>query len=172
MTLNNLSLFDLNQMFNQFMELVFRREGEISEEEELNLVALEKSLIVKADSCAFVLDKLEAEAAFYKAQAERLQQFSKACENARERLKTRITEAVKLSPDQTIKGDLISFTLKKNPPSVVIHNEATIPEKFVETVITRKVDKAAIKNAIKLGESVEGCELVQGQSLNVTRAKK
>jgi len=172
MTLNNLSLFDLNKTFNEFMELVARREGEISEEEETNLVALEQTLLAKADSCAFVLDKLDAEADFYKAQADRLMQFSKTCANARERLKSRITEAVQLSPDKYIRGDLISFTLKKNPPSVIVLDEKKIPEKFIETVVSRKVDKVAIKNAIKLGEAVEGCELVQGESLNVTRPKK
>jgi len=170
--MNNLSLFDLNKIFNQFMELVARREGEISEEEETALVTLEQSLITKADSCAFVLDKLEAEADFYKAQAERLMQFSRTCSNARERLKTRITEAVKISPDKYIRGDLISFQLKKNPPSLVVHDESKIPEKFIDTVITRKVDKAAIKQAIKQGEIIEGCEMVQGESLSVTRPKK
>jgi hypothetical protein len=170
--MSNLSLFDLNQMFNQFMELVARREGEISEDEEQNLVVLEQSLLAKADSCAFVLDKLGAEADFYKAQAERLMAFSKVCANAQERLKGRITEAVKLSPDKYIRGDLISFQLKKNPPSVVVLDESKIPEKFIETVVTRRVDKVAIKSAIKSGETVEGCELAQGESLSVTRPKK
>jgi hypothetical protein len=167
-----MNLFDLNKAYNDFMELISRREGEIDPEQERSLIALEGALVAKADACAFVLDKLDAEAQFYKAQAERLLKFSQTCQNARESLKTRITEAVKLSPNKYIQGDLISFQLKKNPPSLIVHDESKIPEQFIETVVTRKVDKTAIKSALKLGEKIDGVELVQGESLNVTRPKK
>jgi hypothetical protein len=167
-----MSLFDLQKTYYLFIELLERRGGEINESEEHELALLESTLLAKADSCAFVLDKLESEADFYKQQAERLLGFSRVCSNARQRLKDRITEAVKMSPDKTIEGETISFTLKKNPPSLIVNDESLVPDKFVETVVTRKVDKSAIKAALKQGEEVQGVELVQDESLKISRPKK
>ncbi len=166
----NLSLFDLNKAYRDFMELVERREGEISEAQDSDLATLETALISKADSCAFVLDKLAAEADFYKAQSDRLLAYAKTCKNAHERLKVRILEAVKVSPDRTIQGETIAFGVKLNPPALVIAEGAEVPEKF--KVVEVVIDKASLKDAVKNGLEVPGVSLVQGESLQIKRPKK
>jgi len=59
------------------------------------------------------------------------------------------------------------LSIQKNPASVVIKNEELIPENFKEQVISWKIDKTAIKNAIKLGDSISGAELMNGTRLAI-----
>lgn len=59
-------------------------------------------------------------------------------------------------------------TVKTNPGSVNIIDEAQIPTLFIKEKITKSVDKVAIKNAIKEGVEVPGAELVQSYSLVVS----
>lgn len=59
-------------------------------------------------------------------------------------------------------------TVKTNPGSVNIIDEAQIPTLFIKEKITKSVDKVAIKNAIKKGVEVPGAELVQSYSLVVS----
>jgi len=59
------------------------------------------------------------------------------------------------------------LSIQKNPVSVIITNEKLIPEQFKEQVISWKIDKTAIKNAIKLGDSISGAELMNGTRLAI-----
>jgi hypothetical protein len=56
--------------------------------------------------------------------------------------------------------------LKKNPPALVIDDQAKIPSKYEKQKIEISLDKVAIKAAIKAGEEVPGVHLEQGTSLS------
>ena len=62
------------------------------------------------------------------------------------------------------------IALAKNPPSVVVDDEDTLkfahPE-FVKVVTTESIDKAAVKEAIKAGQIVEGARLVQADRVTI-----
>ena len=57
--------------------------------------------------------------------------------------------------------------IQKNPPKVVIFDEQDLPAKFVEIVQTQRINKVAIKEALKAGESVDGARIDQGFSLRI-----
>ena len=62
------------------------------------------------------------------------------------------------------------IALAKNPPSVVVDDEDTLkfahPE-FVKVVTTESIDKAAIKEAIKAGQIVEGARLASSDRVTI-----
>jgi hypothetical protein len=60
------------------------------------------------------------------------------------------------------------FTIKDNPPAVVIQDEEVIPAEYKKEKITITIDKTAIKNDIKAGNSVLGAYLSQSKSLLIT----
>lgn len=61
-----------------------------------------------------------------------------------------------------------TLSLGHTPPSVRIVDETKLPDAFVR--IKREPDKAAIKEALKKGEAVEGAELSNGgESLTIRR---
>ncbi|WP_241674724.1 siphovirus Gp157 family protein [Candidatus Methylobacter oryzae] len=62
---------------------------------------------------------------------------------------------------------ILSFQSKKNPAVVTILDENAIPAQFKEPITNWKIDKAAIKEAIKSGSVVPGTELVNGTRLSV-----
>lgn len=64
-----------------------------------------------------------------------------------------------------IESPWFALTIQKNPESVDIFDEQAIPEQFKEQVISWKIDKTAIKNALKSGEIVKGAILTQGSRL-------
>lgn len=60
------------------------------------------------------------------------------------------------------------FTVKKNPWSLVIHNEELIPAEFKKEKTEIVIDKKAIKEKITNGEEIEGCEITNTYSLIIT----
>lgn len=56
---------------------------------------------------------------------------------------------------------------RKNPPAVHIINADELPEEYLTTVITQKINKKEIKEAIKAGEVIPGAELIQGWRLDI-----
>lgn len=170
--MSNLTLIDLNLEFSKYIEKLESVGGELTPEMELEIQNLENAIIQKADSAYWVLTKLEAEADFFKSQADRLIKFSKVCQNAHERLKDRIKVAVQASPDNIIQGETVAFKLRNNPGSVVIVDESKVPKEYLETVITTKVNKKQAKEDLQAGIPVPGLRLEIGQSLQITRPSK
>jgi hypothetical protein len=68
-----------------------------------------------------------------------------------------------------IESPYFSLIVKKNPPTVVIDNEADIPEdyKVAPPPPPKRIDKAAIGRAFKAGEAVPGCHIEQRERLEV-----
>ncbi len=61
----------------------------------------------------------------------------------------------------------ISISMQKNPYKVVITNETEIPSNFIDTKETKAINKEKIKEALKNGEEVAGCELVQENRITI-----
>jgi len=66
---------------------------------------------------------------------------------------------------------LFRLTLKKNPPAVEVFDERQVPAAFWVTPAPQppepRIDKAALKAAIKAGAEVPGARLVQANRLEV-----
>lgn len=52
------------------------------------------------------------------------------------------------------------ISTRKSPASLVVEDESIVPNEFIVIKQTESIDKTAIKNLMKKGESVEGCRLV------------
>lgn len=62
-----------------------------------------------------------------------------------------------------------TLTIQNGQPSVVITDDARLPAKFVRT--KTEPDRAAIKDALKSGETIPGAELSNSQPFLVIRGK-
>lgn len=62
-----------------------------------------------------------------------------------------------------------TLAIRKNPPAVVVDDEAQVPEEFIvqPPPPAPRPDKDAIKRALKSGQEVPGCRLIQGERLEV-----
>ncbi len=65
----------------------------------------------------------------------------------------------------------LTASIRRGTQSAMIVDEAAIPDKFVEIVETRKIDKAVILSTLKSGEEVPGAVLSNGLASLSIRTK-
>ena len=68
---------------------------------------------------------------------------------------------------QKVESSEITISIQNNPHKVVITNENDIPDKFLEKKEVQTIDKTKIKEALKNGEDVAGCELIQEKRVSI-----
>ena len=120
----------------------------------------------KAENYAKVIANATAEADGLAKEIERLARRKKAIETNARRVKDTLQNAMVVTGKTKFKTPLFSFGIQKNPASLEIAEGTTIPERYLIPQ-EPKVDKAAIKAALKDGEVIDGCTLVQGESLRI-----
>ena len=120
----------------------------------------------KAENYAKVIANATAEADGLAKEIERLARRKKAIETNARRVKDTLQNAMVVTGKTKFKTSLFSFGIQKNPASLEIAEGTTIPERYLIPQ-EPKVDKAAIKAALKDGEVIDGCTLVQGESLRI-----
>jgi len=166
-----MDLLSLNFEYARYMQIVAEAQGEISPEQEQALEELENALIKKADSIHHVLLMLEAQAARFRAEADRIYNMAKTCENGHARLKKNIKVYLETSGQESLQGQSVAFYLRNNPPSVQINDEKEIPSEFKTVEIVEKIDKKKIAAAIKQGSTVKGAELVTNKTVSIKMPK-
>ena len=65
----------------------------------------------------------------------------------------------------------LTASIRRGTQSAMIVDEAAVPDKFVEIVTTRKIDKAVILSTLKSGEEVPGAVLSNGLPSLAIRTK-
>lgn len=126
--------------------------------------ALDDGVVTKATGYAYVLRNMQAEAEVLGAEAKRLTALKRQRENAADRIKQRMMDAMQVMEVRKLPSDIGTWSIAKNPASVEITDEAAIPDDYL---IPQKpmVDKAGIKAAIAAGGEVPGALLTQGESV-------
>ncbi|MBV9446608.1 MAG: siphovirus Gp157 family protein [Streptosporangiaceae bacterium] len=121
----------------------------------------------KVDDTARVLAFFEAQAAAAKAEEQRLKARREYFERQKDRLEGYVLAALTASRLRKIDGNVSTLAARLNPPSVLIEEGAQLPEAFLRTPPppAPQPDKTAIKDALKAGEAVPGCRLVQTERL-------
>src|SRR5690606_9289213 len=107
----------------------------------------------KLENIGKVIRNLEAEVNAYKEEEKRLADKRKSIENNIKNLKQYAEEALRVTGKRKVKAGLFTFSIQKNPPSVVINDEKLIPKQFYVPV-EPKLDKSTIRDLLKNGESV------------------
>lgn len=70
---------------------------------------------------------------------------------------------------QKVESPELTVSIRKNPPAVVIDDEAQVPQEYivVPPPPAPRPDREAIKRALKDGADVPGCRLTQGERLEI-----
>lgn len=89
----------------------------------------------------------------------RLQRF----ENRSEKIKAIILETMVANEIPRVDAPDITLSVRKGQKSVCIIDETLIPVSYKKT--TTIVDKAALKNALKNGEVIDGASLIDGGAI-------
>lgn len=129
--------------------------------------AIEGEIEDKADGYAAVIASLNNIAKGLKAEEDRLVSRRKAIENNVARMKTALTEAMQATGKTRFKTLKWSFNIQPNPESVVLDKDISgIPAQYLIEQ-EPKVDKMAIKDALKHGAKFTFAHLERSESLRI-----
>jgi Siphovirus Gp157 len=166
--MNNLSLYQLSNNYLQALDFLTDPEADLPAAV-INdtLEALSGELEDKAINVAKFFRNMEAVAEAIKEAEEAMAKRRKALENRVKWMKDYLKSNMEHTGISKIECSYFKISIQNNPTAVNVTNENAIPEQFKEQVITWKIDKNAIKVAIKKGEAVPGAELVNGTRLAI-----
>ena len=164
-----ISVYDIIHKYDEAMYTITNADPEYDREaieEAWEVFALtEEQLYDKADVYAKVIKNLSAESAAYKAEAKRLNDLAKSRENAVDRLKSLMSDAMKVMGKDKVETTIGKFALQKNPPSCKVYDETKIPEEYWIPVAPKLDGKGVIEHFKQTGEQLAGVDVVQEMGL-------
>lgn len=152
------SLYEIEQAI---LDCVDCETGEIIDQERLNNLMMERS--TKIEAVALWVKNLESDAVAYKAEKEAFAQREKQATEKAKRLKEWLARACEGEKFSTAKC-AVSFRASE---AVAIADGAIIPDEYMRTKTTSEPDKAAIKDALKTGVEIAGCQIVTKFNTNI-----
>jgi hypothetical protein len=158
------TLYEIEQTYINIVEQLMN--DECTPELEESLAIAEKDLQTKGIAYANVIKQMDSECDIIDAEIERLTKLKKARVNASERLKERIKQAMILFSKDEIKTPLIKLSFRKSE-AVIVHDVNSLPQMFKTIKITEQPDKVKIKETLKQGEDIIGCEIVTNLNLQI-----
>lgn len=151
----------------------YRKLLEIAEDPDMDpdvlrdtMEAIDADLEDKADGYAKVIRTLEAEEAGVDAEIKRLQARKSAVSGNKGRIKDALEKAMRQTGKTKFKTVLFSFGIQKNPPSVAILKEDSVPIDYL-VVPDPQPDKKRILAELKAGAKFDWAELKQTEALRI-----
>lgn len=135
--------------------------GEIIDVDALDALMMERE--AKIENIALYIKNLTADAAAYKAEKEAFAAREAQAANKADRLKKDLTAALNGQKFSTARC-AVSF---RRSEKLEIDEESSIPAEFISRTVAIKPDKTAIKAAIKAGQYISGCRLVENQNISI-----
>jgi hypothetical protein len=129
-----------------------------------------QAILAKADAWCWVIDSLRARRDARKARAAALAELAAADEQQADSLKAYLLAALqKIDPEAT-KWELPEHKLTSRKTTAVdlIAEVADLPEEFVRVKTVHSADKTAIAAALKRGQQIDGCSLVERRSWKIS----
>lgn len=142
------------------IETLVELEGEITPEIEQYFA----NLLAKVDGVDSFRSALDAEEGFVAKRIDRLQNIRERIQKKKIEFDQYIINSMQAAGKVEVAGELVKLVLQNNPPSVVIENEALIPNGFMRMPAPppppkASPDKKAIGDALKAGQEVPGATL-------------
>lgn len=152
------TIYEINE---QIMQCIDFETGEVIDADKLDALQLEKEK--KIENIACWIKNLTADAQALKAEEQSLAERRKTKENTVERLKQYLSNVLEAAPFESAR---VKITFRKST-AVNVTDESRLSDVFKKTETVVKIDKKAIGEALKLGELVDGAELVENQNIQI-----
>lgn len=120
----------------------------------------------KIDGIVRFSRNMESDANAIEAEIQRLKDLKAYKERMSQRLKDYISHCMTNAGITKIETSIAKLSFRKSE-SLSVVDEAAIPDEFKNTIISKPVDKNAIKQAIKDGREVPGAKIEERQNLQI-----
>jgi hypothetical protein len=158
------SLYKIEAEYLTILNQVDELDGELTPELEEQLIINERELQSKSIAYLEFVSSRETLNKRIDEEIKRLQALKKSNANLVSRLKDSLLNAVKLYGNFEV--GLTTFGTRKSS-SVQVEDVNSLPKEYKVVKVTEQADKKAIKEALKNGESIEGCEIVENLNLKI-----
>nr|DAX62935.1 MAG TPA: resistance protein [Caudoviricetes sp.] len=158
--MENLSLYQITSSFPKLIE------EEMSEEDKKEVKKeLTELLQQKSQNLIGYIRNIELTIEAMKNEEKRISEQRKILESRLTKFKEYVKECMEQNGFTKIETQLGALSIAKNPISVEIYDEAQIPDEYKTKVIEIKVDKTAIKKALKeTGEIIPGTRIIDNKT--------
>ena len=164
------SLYELTGDYAKFAEIA--QQGDLDDDVQAilddALANLADDIEVKLEGYAKVIKNFESDIEGLKKEEDRLAGKRRTLENRVKTMKTAMRDAMIATGKMKVKGDLFSFTVRNNAPSVVMDEQyiENIPEKYL-IAQEPKIDRKLLAEDLKAdGAALEGiAHLESSQSI-------
>ena len=160
------SLYHIAGSYLEIADQLMESGGEITPELETALEINKEQLHEKAGNYALVILEFEHRNTAVDEAIKRLTELKKSRANAADVLKHRLKSAMGLYGIEKIESDFVKLSFRKSE-AVEIEDESKVPAMYKEQVITEKIDKKAIKDALKEGAEIPGVKLEKRSNLQI-----
>jgi hypothetical protein len=128
-----------------------------------------QAILAKADAWCWAIDSLRSRREARKARAQALAELAAADEQQADALQDRLVDALqKAIPDETsYQLPEHKITSRKVTAVDLAAEVADLPEQFQRVKTTYSADKTAIAAALKQGQQIDGCSLVERRSWKI-----
>ena len=160
------NLFDINRELQDLWEAALDPEtGELDEEKLAAFEALGMERDAKIENIACWIKNLKSDAEALKAEAKNMADRAKAAERKADSLKRYLAAALHGEKFQSARA---AISWRKSVSVEVDDAEVeNLPEQYIRRKVSVEADKTAIKDALKAGESIEGCRLVESNNISI-----
>ena len=161
-----MNLYELNQNFNNLIEVLENTEDENIKElikKSMDQLTLETN--EKIENIIKYIKNLEAEAEALEKESKRLNDRKIRTLKKVDNLKGYLKDFTSSLESKKYNTGIFNISIRKNAAAIIIDNEFLVPDEFCKTEIIRKVDKIALKEKLKAGEVIEGVKLQQSESI-------
>jgi len=162
----NKTIYQIANEYQLIINKVIELDGEITPEQEIELIINKNELEQKGINYAYLIKQLDYDCEQIDNEIARLNKLKKVRANLTDRLKNTVSSAMQLYDVEKIETPLIKLSFR-NSESVEITNESQLDACFIVTKTVTTPDKKAIKDAIKSGVFVEGATISYNKNLQI-----
>ena len=121
--------------------------------------AVEGEIEIKAEGILKFVANLDGDIKAIEYELQRLQGRKRVLENRQARLRDYLRHNMEVTGISRIECSLFLITLAKGRAVVLVENEDQVPEEYVVTTISKRLDKARILRDLKAGQDIPGVTL-------------
>ena len=161
------SLYGINRAYENALNnfTVDEETGEIIFNDD-EIKKLEDDYKTKVDNIVCYIKELQVLSDAIKAEKTALDERLKANDKMIDTLKKYVANSLEMRDINKLETARNKLSFRKST-SVVIADETSVPSQYIKTVLTEKIDKKAIGDALKKGEIINGCYLKESNNLQI-----
>lgn len=153
-------LYELTGIFLEIDEMDVDDETKL---DTLDSIDWEHDFSEKIENCIKVIQNKSARVEAYKAEIKRLQDLKASEKKAVERIKSSVSDAMRLTQHDKLETTLFKVGFRKSKAVVV--DEDKLPKKY--QIVSYKPDKKTIKELLKSGKHIKGAVLEERSNLSI-----